>query len=92
MWRPLVLILTAGYNYFETGRIKQAIVLPEQVSVRSGLQETDTELFVLHAGAKVRVVKHLKSHYQIRYSTEKIGWVGQAAIGLIGIVESPADQ
>lgn len=79
----LLFLLTAGYNFYEERHLKQAIILPAQVSVRSGFQETDTELFVLHAGAKVQVVRDSKAHYQIRYSAGKTGWVNQAAVGLI---------
>jgi len=79
----LVLILTAAVNLYDDGRRRQAVILPQAVSVRSGHQPTDTELFVLHAGAKVRVVKQQKNHYQIRYSADKIGWIEQQAVGLI---------
>lgn len=79
----LVLLLTAAANFYEQAHLKQAIILPDRVSVRSGFQETDTELFVLHAGAKVRVVKASKGHCQIRYATGKTGWVKQTAVGLI---------
>jgi tetratricopeptide (TPR) repeat protein len=86
----LVFILTAAYNYGEAHRAPQAIILPDQVSVRSGRHATDTELFVLHAGAKIEVVKHLNSHYQIRYSADKIGWVEQDAVGLIDTARWPS--
>ena len=83
----LVLILTAAANLYDDGRRRQAVILPEAVSVRSGHQPTDTELFVLHAGAKVRVVKQQKNHYQIRYSADKIGWIEQQAVGLIDTIQ-----
>ncbi len=79
----LVFILTATFNYYEAAHGSQAIVLPEEVSVRSGLENTSTELFVLHAGVKVKIVKRLNSHCQIRFSAQKIGWLPQAAIGRI---------
>jgi len=79
----LIFVLTAGYTYYETARRQQAIVLPKQTAVRSGLENTSTQLFILHAGAKVRVVKQLKGHYQIRFSADKIGWVGHDVVGLI---------
>jgi len=79
----LLFLLTAGYNFYQKSHLKQAIILPAHVSVRSGFQETDTELFVLHAGTKVQVVRDSKAHYQIRYSAGKTGWVDQDAVGLI---------
>jgi hypothetical protein len=79
----LIFILTAGVNFYETSYRPQAIILPEQSAVRSGLQNDSTELFTLHAGARVRVLKTRSDHYQIRFSEDKIGWVPKADIGLI---------
>jgi tetratricopeptide (TPR) repeat protein len=79
----LIFVLTAGYNYYENAHRRQAIVLPPQTAVRSGLQEESTELFKLHAGAKVTVLKPLKGYYQIRFSKDKIGWVPKEVIGII---------
>jgi tetratricopeptide (TPR) repeat protein len=79
----LVFMLTAFQNYYAAAYSRSAIVLPVEVAVRSGLQKTSTELFKLHAGAKVQVVKSLNSHYQIRFSKEKIGWVSREDVGLI---------
>ena len=79
----VVFVLTAAFNYYEATHSTHAIVLPEKISVRSGLEETSTELFVLHAGAKVKLVKNLDNHAQIRFSAEKIGWIPRTAIGRI---------
>lgn len=78
-----VLLLTAAYNYYHIAHQQQAIILPGQTAIRSGLEETSTQLFVLHAGAKVDVIKQLRGFYQIRYSVDKIGWVKQQSIGVI---------
>ena len=79
----LIFILTAVFNYYEVAQGSDAVVLAEQVPVRSGLTGASTELFVLHAGARVKVVKHIKDHLQIRFSKDKIGWVEQHAVGVI---------
>jgi tetratricopeptide (TPR) repeat protein len=79
----LILALTAGYNFYESAYRQQAVLLPPQTAVRSGLQEGSTELFKLHAGAKVTVLKSLKDHYQIQFSEDKIGWVPQQDVGVI---------
>jgi tetratricopeptide (TPR) repeat protein len=81
---PAVLfILTAAFNYYESAHQRQAIVLAEKAPVRSGLEPTSTQLFILHAGAKVQVVKAMKGHVQIRFSEDKMGWVENGVIGLI---------
>lgn len=79
----LVFALTAAFNFYETGHIQRGIILPAQVPVRSGLEEQSTQLFLLHAGAKVTIVKKLKDHYQIRFTPDKIGWVAQDRVGVI---------
>jgi len=79
----LVLTLTAAFNYFMEARFQPAIVLAEQVPVRAGLEARATELFILHAGAKVRVVKARADHYQIRFAADKLGWVPKNRVGLV---------
>ncbi|KJS30144.1 MAG: hypothetical protein VR64_17660 [Desulfatitalea sp. BRH_c12] len=79
----LLFSATAGFNYLEAGQASRAIVLAELVAVRSGLEPNSTELFILHAGAKVKVLKQRNAHYQVRYGADKIGWVDQKEIGLI---------
>lgn len=79
----LILILTAGFNYYENTHQKIGIVLKDRVEVRSGLNDTSTELFVLHAGARVKVVKNKEEHLQIRFSSDKIGWIHKSAMGYI---------
>jgi tetratricopeptide (TPR) repeat protein len=80
----LLFVFTAAYNYCETAvGSTEAIVLPEQAAVRSGLQASSTELFQLHAGAKVKVLKRLNGHVQVRFSKDKIGWLPQDQVGLI---------
>jgi tetratricopeptide (TPR) repeat protein len=79
----LVFVLTAAYNYFEAARHTRAVVLPPTVAVRSGLEPTSTELFKLHAGARVKVVRQMQDHVQIRFSEDKIGWIPRTAVGRI---------
>jgi tetratricopeptide (TPR) repeat protein len=79
----ILFILTAAFNYYESAHQRQAIVLAEKAPVRSGLEPTSTQLFILHAGAKVQVVKEMKDHIQIRFSEDKMGWVENGVIGLI---------
>ena len=79
----LVFIFTGLFNYYESSYQRHGIVLEEKVSVRSGLDQTSTELFVLHAGAKLTVVKQNKTHLQVRFGKDKIGWIERRVLGLI---------
>jgi tetratricopeptide (TPR) repeat protein len=90
--RPAVVLLalatilfsaTAVFNYVEADRIRHAVILPEKVAVRSGFSESATELFILHAGTKVRVARESDTHLMVRYTVDKIGWVKKADVGVI---------
>ncbi len=92
LWRPTTVIIaataviftsTAVYNYVETARVRYAVILPDQVAVRSGFTDAATQLFVLHAGTKVRLERESDTHLLIRYTEDKIGWVNRADAGLI---------
>jgi tetratricopeptide (TPR) repeat protein len=92
LFRPSIVILSAGtilfsatalYNYYESIRVHHAVILPDQVAVRSGTNETATKLFVLHAGTKVRVERKSDTHLLIRYTQDKIGWVKKEEAGVI---------
>ncbi len=79
----VIFTATAVYNYVEAVRVRYAVILPDQVAVRSGFTDTATQLFVLHAGTKVRVERESDAHLLIRYTADKIGWVNRADAGLI---------
>lgn len=71
----LIFISTAIFNYYESAYLKEAIIIPPKVSVRSGLTDDSTELFALHAGTKVKIEKERDGFYRIYYSEGKIGWI-----------------
>lgn len=79
----MIFTATAFYNYYEAAYLREGIVLPEQISVRSGLSEAATELFVLHAGAKVEIQGQKDGFYRIYFSEGKIGWVKGSDVGVI---------
>jgi len=79
----LIFSATAAFNYFEAARIRHAVILPTQVSVRSGFTDSATQLFVLHAGTRVRVERQSEDYLLIRYTEDKIGWVKRSDAGII---------
>jgi tetratricopeptide (TPR) repeat protein len=92
LMRPSIVIIAAGtaiftatalYNFLESIQARHAIILPEEVAVRSGLSDTATQLFVLHAGTKVRVSRISDTHLLVHYTAEKIGWVKRSDAGII---------
>jgi tetratricopeptide (TPR) repeat protein len=79
----LIFSVTAVVNYVDAARIRQAVILPAKVAVRSGFGDSATQLFVLHAGTKVRVERVEDNHLLIRYTEGKIGWVKKSDAGII---------
>lgn len=79
----LVLTATAVYNEYRRHYHHEAVILPDAVAIRSGPAVDTTELFVLHAGTKVKIEKEMGNHYRIFYSDGKIGWVEKAKVGMI---------
>ncbi len=75
--------LTATGNYLLGYSDNQGVVLAESISVKSGLSDLATELFVLHAGSRVAIEQKQKNFYRIRFGKDKIGWVNQKTIGII---------
>ncbi|MDY6822996.1 MAG: hypothetical protein SWH68_04240 [Thermodesulfobacteriota bacterium] len=74
---------TAGFNMAAERMTPKGIVLPASVSVKSGISDLSTELFVLHAGTKVSIEAEKKGYCRIRFADEKMGWVKQDNIGII---------
>lgn len=79
----LIFSATAAFNYVEAVHVRYSIILPEQAAIRSGFTDTATQLFVLHAGTKVRIERETDTHLLIRYTEDKIGWVKREDAGII---------
>ncbi|MBI5142171.1 MAG: hypothetical protein HZA20_08290 [Nitrospirae bacterium] len=76
----LLFALTALYNYYDSASWGSAVILPDEVVVRSGVSDDSTEMFRLHAGAKVRVVDRQAGHAKIIFSSDRIGWMRSADV------------
>ena len=74
---------TAGFNFYAESVFTQGVILPTQVSVKSGLSDISTELFVLHAGSRVAIEEARKDYYRIRFGSNKIGWLKADMVGVI---------
>ncbi len=79
----LLFAATALYNHYESRQVRYGVILPEAVSVRSGLSESATELFTLHAGTRVRVERERDGFFRIFFEAGKIGWVRADGVGII---------
>ncbi len=68
-------VLVAGLETFRLNADSFAVILKEQVAIRSGTLETATPLFDLHAGTRVRVMEKKGKFIKIRFAKGKVGWV-----------------
>ncbi len=53
---------------------KYAIIIPSNISVKSAPDESGTDLFVLHEGVKVKLLKENEDWLNIRIADGKVGW------------------
>ena len=79
----LGLAATAATNYYLRSTDSAAVILVDEAPVRSGLSDQATELFVLHAGTRVRVEREMNGFYRIHFTEGKIGWLPKASVGVI---------
>lgn len=78
-----LLASTALWDTAMESRIQNGVILPKAVSVRSGLSDTATELFTLHAGSRVVVEQERAGWIRIAFAEGKIGWVKKESVGVI---------
>ena len=79
----LIFALTAFYNYYESSVANEAIILPDEVVVRSGLVKDSTELFRLHAGSLVLLDRRQGEYARITFSKDMIGWIPVESVGVV---------
>ncbi len=61
----------------------EAIVLSSAISVKSSPDRAATDLFVLHEGAKVRIVSDMEEWYEVSLADGKKGWTEKKHVELI---------
>ena len=79
----LVFTLTASHNFYLERNFRSGVILSDEVSVRSGLSDDSTELFVLHAGTKIKIERETAKYYRIFFSEDKIGWLKKSEAAVI---------
>lgn len=66
---------TALYSYYQSYSNHFAVVLSKEASVRSGVSEDATQLFILHSGTKVKVEEIRGDYLKIFFPKDKRGWI-----------------
>ena len=67
-------------NYRQLQRQDQAIVTTPTVTVKSSPSENSVDLFVLHEGAKVRIMGSANGWNQIKIADGSVGWLQSEAM------------
>jgi uncharacterized protein YgiM (DUF1202 family) len=69
-----------------------AVVLADEVTLRSGRDLRSAELARLHEGAELQVVEEASGWTQVTLSTGQRGWLPQDSLGLARFVPGPEDR
>ena len=67
--------LAAGLELYRAKAVNQAVIIRDKAAVRSGIMDTSTRLFELHAGTRVRVRAKKDGYLKIMLTKGKVGWV-----------------
>ncbi|MDZ7266387.1 MAG: tetratricopeptide repeat protein [candidate division KSB1 bacterium] len=79
----LLLALLFAAQLYQQHSARYGIVLEKRVVVHTSPAADATEAFILHEGAKVQVQESNGSWARIRLADGKVGWLPQAAVGVI---------
>ncbi|MCP4720055.1 MAG: tetratricopeptide repeat protein, partial [Desulfobacteraceae bacterium] len=71
----LLLFLAAGMEDYRARAANLAVIVQDSAAVRSGIMETSTKLFELHAGTRVQVKAKRNGYLKIRLAKGRVGWV-----------------
>ncbi|WP_369048137.1 tetratricopeptide repeat protein [Tenacibaculum sp. UWU-22] len=80
----LLVSLTISYNEYHNSKTnKFAIIFNQQVSIKNAPTLNSNEVFILHEGAKVKVLDTVDDWKKIKLADGKIGWVKASEIKII---------
>jgi len=86
-WGCAVLFIVSGSFFFAShytqSRNQAGIILASSVEIHSAPDKNSTELFTLHEGAKIRVLRRLPGWAEILLTDGKQGWTRQEAFEII---------
>lgn len=68
-------LLMAQQRYSTSTNQREAIIIAPVTTITSAPTAKSTKLFLLHEGAKVSVNKENETYIEIKFNSEKVGWV-----------------
>jgi len=75
--------LTGVFKILSMKKSVEAVVLTQEVNVRSAPREDATEIFIIHEGLKVRISETSGDWYEIRLSDGNEGWLPAKDVEII---------
>ena len=76
----LAIISVIVKSHIETS-YRTGVVITNKVSVKSGLDSSNTTLFELHEGALVKITEERENWFEIRLNEKQKGWVPKHTLG-----------
>lgn len=81
-YSSLLLLIAAGFTYYQASHAKQlneaeteAIVMSPRVDVKGAPTQSGVNVFVIHEGTKVRVIREQDGWVNIRIASGNEGWI-----------------
>ncbi|MBU0970185.1 MAG: tetratricopeptide repeat protein, partial [Proteobacteria bacterium] len=71
----VLFFMAAGMEDYRARAENMAVIVRQTAAVRSGMMESSTKLFELHAGTRVQVEAQKNGYLKIRLSKGRVGWV-----------------
>lgn len=82
-----VFLSNAFYVLYERTSNHEAIIVSDEVSVRSGASDKAPELFRLHSGTSVVVEGRKEKYLMISNGDDKRGWIGSGEAAVVSVLE-----
>jgi len=76
----LFVMIFAWSGYQMTTSAHDAIIFAPTITVKSSPDEKSTDLFVLHEGAKVKLLDQISGWYEIKLANGSVGWLPIASL------------
>lgn len=83
LFAGLFFVLVASQQHAMAVNQKEAIILPDNVYVKSSPDDKSTNLFMLHTGTKIELIDELQGWKKIKIPNGNVGWLKDSTIEVI---------
>ncbi len=78
----ILILLSITQNNFESSN-NEAIIMASSISIKSAPLNTGTDLFIIHKGLKIKIIKEENDWLNIRLADGKEGWITKDMLEVI---------